>query len=134
MEIAIPPNTTATVYVPARDAAQVTESGQRASEAPGIKLLRHENGAAAYAIGSGSYRFESPEILERMGRTSTADMYIPLNWMRVDLAAAGTPLKRGVVRAPTNLRSSSSQCRPSIRRSVLAEGGVEGFLQFVAGR
>jgi alpha-L-rhamnosidase len=62
LEIAIPPNTTATVYVPARDAVKVTEGGKPASEAPGVKLLRHENGAAVYEIASGAYRFESTDM------------------------------------------------------------------------
>lgn len=62
MEIAIPPNTTAIVYVPARDATKVTESGKPASEVSGIKLLRYENGAAIFEIGSGAYRFESADM------------------------------------------------------------------------
>jgi hypothetical protein len=62
LEIAIPPNTTATVYVPARDAAKVAEGGKPASKAPGVKLLRHENGEAVYEISSGAYRFESADM------------------------------------------------------------------------
>ena len=55
----IPANTTATVYVPAKDAAGVTESGKPADEAAGVKFLRMENNAAVYAVGSGTYRFQS---------------------------------------------------------------------------
>ena len=62
LEIAIPPNTTATVSVPARDAAMVTEGGKPASEAPGIKFIRYENGTAVYETGSGAYRFESADM------------------------------------------------------------------------
>ena len=62
LEIVIPPNTTATVYVPARDATKVTEGGKPASEAPGVKLLPDENGAAVYEIASGAYRFESADM------------------------------------------------------------------------
>jgi len=58
--LSVPPNTTATVYVPAKDPAGVTESAKPASEARGVKYLRTEAGAAVYEIGSGSYRFESP--------------------------------------------------------------------------
>jgi alpha-L-rhamnosidase len=57
--VSIPVNTTATVYVPAQDATSVTESGKSASDAPGIKYLRMEAGAAVYEIGSGSYHFAS---------------------------------------------------------------------------
>ena len=59
MEVAIPANTTATVYVPAEDAASVTESGHPAAQAKGIKFLRLENHAAVYAAVSGTYSFQS---------------------------------------------------------------------------
>ena len=59
MEVAIPPNTTATIYVSAKDATAVTESGQPAAKAQGVKWLRMENHAAVYEIGSGTYRFQS---------------------------------------------------------------------------
>jgi alpha-L-rhamnosidase len=69
MEVTIPPNTTATVYVPvaakpgedgpAKVATAVTESGQPASEATGVKFLRMESNSAVYAVGSGSYQFQS---------------------------------------------------------------------------
>jgi alpha-L-rhamnosidase len=57
--LTVPPNTTATVYVPAQGPATVTESGKPASEARGVTYLRTESVAAVYEIGSGSYRFES---------------------------------------------------------------------------
>jgi alpha-L-rhamnosidase len=60
MEVTIPPNTLATVYVPAKDAAGVTESGIPAAKAEGVMFLRMENGAAVYAVGSGTYQFQSP--------------------------------------------------------------------------
>ena len=55
--VTVPPNATATVYVPARDQALVIEGGHPASAARGVKYLRSETGAAVYEIGSGSYRF-----------------------------------------------------------------------------
>jgi alpha-L-rhamnosidase len=55
----VPVNTTATVYVPAKDVASVSESDRPAGEAPGIKYLRMEGGAAVYEIGPGSYHFAS---------------------------------------------------------------------------
>jgi alpha-L-rhamnosidase len=66
LEIAIPVNTTATVYMPAQDAAGVTESGKPASKSEGVKFLRLENNAAVYAVGSGIYQFRStfPEIVK----------------------------------------------------------------------
>jgi alpha-L-rhamnosidase len=57
--VTVPPNTTATVYVPANEEASVLEGGQRASEAKGVKFLRMEGDAAVYSVGSGSYFFVS---------------------------------------------------------------------------
>jgi alpha-L-rhamnosidase len=60
MDVTIPPNTMATVYVPAGDAAAVTEGGKTIDKVQGVKFLRMENnGAAVYAVGSGTYRFQS---------------------------------------------------------------------------
>jgi alpha-L-rhamnosidase len=66
MEVTIPANTAAVIYVPAKDAAGVTESGTSAAKAEGVKFLRTENNTAVYAVGSGAYRFESvfPEIIK----------------------------------------------------------------------
>jgi alpha-L-rhamnosidase len=61
MEVTIPANTTATVYIPAKDEAGVTESGKPAAKADGVKFLRMENGAAVYATRSGVYQFQSTE-------------------------------------------------------------------------
>jgi len=57
MEVTIPINTTATVYVPAKNEANVTESGKSASKAQGVKFMRMENSAVVYEVGSGCYRF-----------------------------------------------------------------------------
>ena len=58
--VTVPPNTSATVYVPARDAQSVREGGGSATQAPGVKFERFESGAAVYSIGSGSYTFTAP--------------------------------------------------------------------------
>jgi alpha-L-rhamnosidase len=57
LEITIPANTTATVFVPAADAAAVLEGDRPAEQAEGVKLLRMEDGATVYEVGAGSYRF-----------------------------------------------------------------------------
>ena len=59
MEVTIPANTTATVYVPAKDQSGVTESGKPTDQVKGVKFLRMENNAAVYAVGSGAYQFQS---------------------------------------------------------------------------
>ncbi len=58
-EITVPPNTTATVWVPAHGNANVLESGQAAETARGVKPLRREPGYAVFEVLSGSYRFAS---------------------------------------------------------------------------
>ena len=59
MDVTIPVNTTATVFVPAKEAAEVTESDQPTEKAEGVKFLRMTDGAAVYQVGSGAYRFRS---------------------------------------------------------------------------
>ena len=59
MEVSIPANTTATVYVPTKDAAGVTESGKLIGKTKGVKFLRMEGYAAVYAVESGCYQFQS---------------------------------------------------------------------------
>jgi alpha-L-rhamnosidase len=58
-DVTIPANTTATVYIPAASAKDVTESGKPAKKADGVKFLRMDNGRAVFNIGSGSYKFIS---------------------------------------------------------------------------
>ena len=60
LDLTIPPNTTATVFVPARRARDVTEGGITASKSPHVRLLRQEEGSAVFEIASGQYRFSAP--------------------------------------------------------------------------
>ena len=59
MEVTIPANTTAKVYVPTKDVASVTESAKPIDQAEGVEYLRTENNCAVFQIGSGTYQFES---------------------------------------------------------------------------
>jgi alpha-L-rhamnosidase len=59
LEIAVPANTTATVWVPAKDAASVTESGRKPAEVKGVKFVRSEAGSAVFEVESGVYTFRS---------------------------------------------------------------------------
>jgi alpha-L-rhamnosidase len=59
LNVTVPPNTTATVYVPASAASQVTEGGTPAAHSPGVSFLRSEDGAIVFRVGSGSYQFDS---------------------------------------------------------------------------
>ena len=59
LDVTLPPNTTATICIPAKDAASVMESGQPAATAAGLKFLRLDHGTAVYQAGAGSYAFTS---------------------------------------------------------------------------
>lgn len=62
LNVTIPANSTATVYVPAREAGDVSEGGQPIARAKGVKFLRFENGLAVFEVGSGQYEFASVRI------------------------------------------------------------------------
>ena len=53
----VPPNTTAILYLPTRDASSVKEGGKDIAGAAGVKFVRYENGRALYELKSGSYKF-----------------------------------------------------------------------------
>jgi alpha-L-rhamnosidase len=57
--ITVPPNSTATVFVPASSANSVIESSHPAANRPGINFLRDEPGRAVYQLDSGTYDFQS---------------------------------------------------------------------------
>jgi alpha-L-rhamnosidase len=62
LEITIPPGTTATVFVPAQRAEDVTEGGIAALTSPHARFLRQEKGSAVFEIDSGKYQFSvSPD-------------------------------------------------------------------------
>src|SRR6267142_1406201 len=59
LDVSIPANTTATVYLPATLQAAVTESGNTFSNAVGVKLLHRDPNNAILSIESGTYHFVS---------------------------------------------------------------------------
>jgi alpha-L-rhamnosidase len=75
-KVTIPPNTTATLYIPAASAQVVTESGQPAGQAEGVAFVKFENGYAVYTIQSGSYAFKSRSNWSRFAWTGDADSQI----------------------------------------------------------
>ncbi|MCS6938244.1 MAG: glycoside hydrolase family 78 protein [Roseiflexaceae bacterium] len=56
-EIVVPPNTTATAYVPATEGTPVQESGIPAEEAEGVTLVQRNEATAVYRLASGAYTF-----------------------------------------------------------------------------
>jgi alpha-L-rhamnosidase len=59
LKVTIPANTTATVYVPAKNLPTVMESGKALQVAEGVKSFQMKNDRAVIEIGSGSYDFTS---------------------------------------------------------------------------
>jgi alpha-L-rhamnosidase len=57
LNLEIPANATATVFLPATNPKKIFESGKRASKAPGVHFLRMENDRTVYEIASGNYQF-----------------------------------------------------------------------------
>jgi alpha-L-rhamnosidase len=62
--ITIPASTTATVYVPTKDKADVLESGRPAQNSEGITFLHMEDGCAVFAVEPGSYTFSAVTMQE----------------------------------------------------------------------
>jgi alpha-L-rhamnosidase len=59
LNINVPVGSTATVYVPATDAKNVTEAGKKIKKNGEVRFQRMENGYAVYTVGSGDYSFDS---------------------------------------------------------------------------
>jgi alpha-L-rhamnosidase len=59
LTVAIPANTSATVWVPSRGGSAVLEGGAAAESRPGVTFLRREADRAVYRIESGAYEFAS---------------------------------------------------------------------------
>lgn len=62
MDVEIPANTTADIFVPADSAQEVTESGMPVSSEKGIQVIGTENGYVELKAGSGNYHFSTPYI------------------------------------------------------------------------
>ena len=58
--VTVPTNTTATAWLPTRDARAVTEEGQEIGAGMGIVRRRVEPGCAVYELQSGTYHFSAP--------------------------------------------------------------------------
>lgn len=62
LQVSIPSNTSATVYLPTANPNGVLESGKPVRDSNEINYVRSEAGSAIYEIGSGNYSFVSPPI------------------------------------------------------------------------
>ncbi len=57
LNVTVPANTTATVFIPTGNADSITENGKSLADHPHVKLLRSEDGSVVLAVASGSYQF-----------------------------------------------------------------------------
>jgi alpha-L-rhamnosidase len=60
INVKVPANSSALVYVPAVAPTAVTESGTPVASAPGVEFVKMEDGAAVFKVGAGSYAFQTP--------------------------------------------------------------------------
>jgi alpha-L-rhamnosidase len=59
VHVTVPPNTTARLFLPTRNAQSVTEGGKPAAQSVGVKPLGREGPAAVYHLEAGTYTFEA---------------------------------------------------------------------------
>ena len=57
MEVLIPPNTRAEIWIPAKDSGAVREKGRPLRVIPGMKSLAACDGYTIVEVGSGKYDF-----------------------------------------------------------------------------
>lgn len=58
--VTVPPGATATAWIPARGAGDVSEGGRAARQAKGVRFAGMKEGAAVFELEAGSYKFEAP--------------------------------------------------------------------------
>ena len=56
-DVTVPVNVTAEIWLPSNDSSSITESGNPAKEAKGVKFLRNEKDCVVFEVGSGKYQF-----------------------------------------------------------------------------
>ncbi len=59
LDVTIPPNTTASIFVPTSDPSTITEGGKPAASAEGVKFVESTSAFAQFLVGSGHYQFQS---------------------------------------------------------------------------
>lgn len=57
LDVTVPANTSATVFVPTSRANTATEGGELASTAEGVRYLGHQEGCDVFRVGGGTYQF-----------------------------------------------------------------------------
>lgn len=60
LDVIVPPNTAATVYIPSNDPSKVQENGGWIAGNKQVRFVRTEGGSAIFEVESGNYHFRSP--------------------------------------------------------------------------
>jgi len=68
LDVTVPPNASADVYVPANGPDAVAEGDRSASTAPGVRFERMDGEAAVFAVAAGSYSFRAAATTSGPGR------------------------------------------------------------------
>ncbi|HVS97869.1 MAG TPA: family 78 glycoside hydrolase catalytic domain [Puia sp.] len=103
LDVTIPANTMATVWLPAPKDAVLTEGWKAVALRSDVHLLRHDSGWAVFELGSGTYNFRSVT-----GNSVSADS------MQAVYEKVKTPFKYGLVLTPPD-RNKKMDC-PTIFR------------------
>jgi len=143
LEVTIPANTTATVFVPAREASSVTEGGKPIDKAEGVKFLRMEGSCAVYEIGSGHYAFEST-LPASPARITVAAYYYPCThpdprWDKAkypgftewDLIKAATQRFPGHRQPKVPVWGYTDESRPEAMEQKIAAAAAHGVDAFI---
>jgi hypothetical protein len=70
LDVTVPANTTALVHIPATGRHAVLEGDADAADAPGVRFVRMQDGAAVFEVGSGTYTFESHAVRGHIGQAA----------------------------------------------------------------
>jgi predicted GH43/DUF377 family glycosyl hydrolase len=103
LDVTIPGNTTATVWLPAVKGAIITQGWKRIAGQKDIRLLRHDSGWAVFEIGSGSYNFRA------ITGNTISEKTMDAVYQKIK-----TPFKYGLVLTPSD-KNKKMDC-PSIFR------------------
>ncbi len=90
LNVSIPANTTASVYLPTDDFENILESGKPIDSHPHVKLLQNDSGRIVLAVQSGDYQFEAASNLQpaEVALTTSTPVDNSMNPDEIDVAAA----------------------------------------------
>lgn len=117
LNVSIPANTTATVYLPTDDSDSITESGESLSLSKHVRVLRTEDRVAVLSVPSGDYQFSAKSAITAVETplTSSAPRDTSINPNEIDLTEA-KKLESWDFRDPDDLAKWSERKSLEIQR------------------